>query len=318
MSYTQGNLIEASDFNNLVQGAANGTANTLNATWSTSTGQAGYGQTAVANVTAGSSVAASNWATLVNTTSNAALHQGTTITSVTAPSAGQSIAYNSAIPTNINTIYAARGNAASQGSTTANTVARGTTWSDSITFTQTVTFANGDAARYFFNAGGQIKMTVSHANTTAGINALFNTLCTNVGTVVLSGQNSGSRTIAGTSYTGLQKVGGGGNAPSPYLTNNGYFALTTANATVFTQTATGTPSGYVSSFVSFIVKSNGAQGSNGDAGSIITIYTVWDEIPNGLTVGTGSTTTLTVVPPSTTYIANTWGTITLAGSQTGA
>jgi len=318
MSYTQGNLIEASDYNNLVGGNPTTTANTLNAVWATGGGQAGYGQTAVANVSAASIVSASAWASLVNNTASAAAHQGTSITSVTAPSAGQTIAYLSAIPTNINSIYASRGNAAAQGSTTANTVTRGTTWTDSVTFTQTVTFANGDAARYFFNAGGQIAMTVSHANNTAGINALFNTLATNVGTVVISGQNSGSRTIAGTSYTGVTKVGGGGNSPSPYLTNNGYFALTTTDANVFQQSATGTPSGYVSSFIRFLVKSNGTQGSNSDAGSVITVTTIWDEIPNGLTVGTGTTTTLTIRPPSTTNIANTWGTITLAGSQTGA
>lgn len=318
MSYTQGNLIEASDYNNLVGGNPTTTANTLNATWATGGGQAGYGQTAVANVSAATIVSASAWASLVNNTASAAAHQGTSITSVTAPSAGQTIAYLSAIPTNLQSIYTSRGNAAAQGSTTANTVSRGTTWTDSVTFTQTVTFANGDAARYFFNAGGQIAMTVSHANNTAGINALFNTLATNVGTVVISGQNSGSRTIAGTSYTGVTKVGGGGNAPSPYLTNNGYFALTTANATIFSQSATGTPAGYVSSFIRFIVASNGTQGSNSDAGSVITVYTVWDEVPNGLTVGTGTTTTLTIRPPSTTNISNTWGTITLAGSQTGA
>ena len=71
------------------------------------------------------------------------------------------------------------------------------------------------------------------------------------------------------------------------------------------------------SLIQFIMKSNGAVGSNGDVGNVITIYTVWDEIPNGLTMGTGSTTTLTIVPPATTYIANTWGAITLAGSATG-
>ena len=70
----------------------------------------------------------------------------------------------------------------------------------------------------------------------------------------------------------------------------------------------------LSTNINIFAKSNGTQGGNGDAGSIITIYTVWDEIPNGLTVSTGSVTTLTVRPPETTNIANTWGTITLAGS----
>jgi hypothetical protein len=35
------------------------------------------------------------------------------------------------------------------------------------------------------------------------------------------------------------------------------------------------------------------------------------------TVGIGTTTTLTVQYPSTTTLANTWGTVTLTGSQTG-
>jgi hypothetical protein len=160
-------------------------------------------------------------------------------------------------------------------------------------------------------------MTVSHADNTAGINLLFNNLASNVGTVVLSAPSSGTANIAGTNFNGIQKVGGGGSSPT-ISPNNGYYALTTSNANVFTQTASTGPSGYLSSFIRFIVQSNGTQGSNGDAGSVITISTVWDEVPDGLVVGTGSTTTLTVTPPEVTNIANTWGTITLAGSVTGS
>jgi hypothetical protein len=159
-------------------------------------------------------------------------------------------------------------------------------------------------------------MTVSHANNAAGINLLFNNLCSNIGTVALSAPSSGTITVVGTSYNGVTKVGGGGNAPT-ILPNNGYYALTTSNANVFTQTASTGPSGYLSSFIRFIAKSNGTVGANGDAGNVITIYSVWDEVPDGLVVGTGSITTLTVVPPEVTNIANTWGTITLAGSVAG-
>jgi hypothetical protein len=196
-------------------------------------------------------------------------------------------------------------------------VIRGTTWSTALTFTHTATFANGDAARYFFNSGGQLKMTVSHANNAAGINLLFNNLASNVGTVVLSAPSSGTANVVGTTYNGITKVGGGGNSPT-ISQNNGYYALTSSNANVFTQTASTGPSGYLSSFIRFIVRSNGTQGSNGDAGSVITISTVWDEVPDGLVVGTGSTTTLTVTPPEVTNIANTWGNIALAGSVTGS
>lgn len=317
MAFAQFATIDAADFNTLVGGNPTTTVNTLNATWAVGGGTAGYGQTAVANVAAGTNILASTqWASLVSNTASAASHQGSSITSVSTPVAGGVITFNAAIPTNLTTIYNNRLNAAAQGSTTSNTATRGTTWSNQLTFTHTATFANGNAARYFFNAGGQIRMTVSHPSGT-GINLLFNNLCSNVGTVVMSAPASGSVTIAGISYNGITKIGGGGNAPT-IDANRGYYALTTANANVFTQTASTGPSGYLSSFIRFIVQSNGTQGSNGDAGSVITIHTIWDEIPDGLVVATGSATTMTLTPPSTTNIANTWGAVTLAGTVTGS
>lgn len=315
MSYAQYGLIEATDFNNLVGGNPVTTSGKLNTVWATGGTSAGYGQTAVANVAVGSAVTASNWASLVNSTANSASHQGTSITSVTAPSSGGTVTYVSAIPNNLTTIYNSRLNAASQGSTTANTATYASTWASAITFTHTATFANGDAARYFFNSGGQLAITCSHPSGT-GINLLLNNLASNIGTVVLSSPTSGTVTIAGTAYNGITKVGGGGNSPTT-SPNTGYFALTTANATVFTQTASTGPSGYLSTFIRVIIKSNGTQGSNGDAGSVITIYTIWDEVPDGLTAAANSATTLTVRPPSTTYIANTWGAITLSGTVSG-
>lgn len=316
MSYAQYGLIEATDFNTLVGGNPTTTPNTLNAVWATGGTTAGYGQTAVANVTAGTSVTASNWASLVNNTSNSATHQGSTITSVTAPASGGTITYLSAIPTNLTTIYTNRLNAATQGSTTSNTATYASTWSSALTFTHTATWANGDAARYFFNSGGQLAITCSHPSGT-GINLLLNNLASNIGTVVMSAPSSGTVSIAGTTYNGITKVGGGGNAPTT-SPNTGYFALGVANVTAFTQTASTGPAGYLSTFIRVIVKSNGTQGSNGDAGSVITIYTVWDEVPDGLTAAANSATTLTVRPPETTNLANSWGTITLTGTVTGA
>ena len=316
MSYAQYGTIAASDFNTLVGTNPNTTSGTLNTVWSTGGTAAGYGQTALATVAAGQSVAATGqWANLVTYTSNCASHQGTSITAVTAPVSGGTITYLSAIPTNLTSIYNGKGNAATQGSTVANTATAASTWSANAIFTHTVTFANGDAARYFFNSGGQLKITCSNPNSAAGINLLFNNLASNVGTVVLSSPSSGSVTISAVSYNGVSKVGGGGNSPT-ILPNNGYYALTTSNANVFTQLASTGPSGYLSTFIRVIAKSNGTQGSNGDTGSVITIYTVWDEVPDGLVVGTGSATTVTAQAPETTYLANTWGTITVTGPVT--
>jgi hypothetical protein len=319
MTYAQYGSIAASDFNTLVGGNPVTTSGTLNAVWATGGTTAGYGQTAVANVATGATVAApGQWASLVTNTANSATHQGTSITSVTAPATGGTITYLSAIPTNLTTIYNSRLNAATQGSTTANSATYGSTWSQALTFTHTITFASGDAARYFFNAGGQLKITCSHANTTAGINLLLNNLASNVGTVVMSAPTSGSVTIAGTSYNGITKVGGGGNAPT-ISSGSGYFAMTTTNATCFTQTASTGPSGYLATFIRVLARSNGTQGSNGDAGSVITINTIWDEVPDGLTAGTGSTTTVTIVPPENVYLPTaSWGTPTVTGTVTGA
>lgn len=316
MTYAQFGTIRAIDFNQLC-GGNTVAANTLNTTWSTGTGSAGYGQTAIANVNVGDTITASGkWTTLVNNTSNAAIHQGTTISSVTPPAAGTApssvVTYNSAIATNLQTIYSTRLNASIQGTITANTATYGAAWQNALTFTFTATFANGDAARYFFNSGGQLKISCSHPAGT-GINATFNGLAANVGNVYLSSPTSGTATIAGNAFSGITKVGTGGNAPSPYLTNNGYYALNTTNTTVFTQTAV---SG--SSSISYVMKSNGTQGSNADTGSIITIYAVWDEIPDGLLVSSGSATTLTAIYPESTYISNTWGAVTLSGSVTGS
>lgn len=314
MTYAQFGTIQSTDFNTLAGGNPTTTSGTLNAVWATGGGTAGYGQTALANVSVGNTVASTGqWSTLVANTASAATHQGSSITAVTAPVAGGTITYLSAIPTNLTTVFTNRLNAATQGSTSANTITTAATWSDKATWTHTATFANGDAARYFFNSGGQLKITMSHPAGT-GINLLLNGLASNVGTLVLSAPTSGTITVAGTSYTGFTKVGGGGNVPSPYLTNTGYYALTTANANVFLQAASTGPSGYLSTNINVLVKSNGTQGSNSDAGSVITIYTVWDEIPNGLVVATGSAVTVTAQAPETTNLANTWGTITLAGS----
>lgn len=316
MSYAQFGLIEASDFNNLVGGNPSTTANRLNTVWAVGGTNAGYGQTAVSNVAIGNTVTASNWASLVNTTSSIASHQGSTISSVTAPSTGNTVAFLSAVPTNLTTVYNNRLNAVSQGTTSSNTATFGSSWSSALTFTHTVTFASGDAARYFFNAGGQIAVTCSHPNG-SGINLLFNGLASNIGSVVLSSPISGSIVVAGTSYNGVTKIGGGGNSPT-ISTNSGYYGLTTANTTIFTQTASTGPSGYLSTFISVLARTNGTQGSNGDVGSVITLHTIWDEVPNGLAVSAGSATTVTIRPPSQTYLSAAWGTPTVAGTVTGS
>lgn len=304
MTYSAGGKVQATDYNNFV---STGSPN-LNNIWSTGSGNSGYGQTALSTVSSGVKVRATEWASLINTIANTASHQGTTITGVTAPTSGVKIrALTPTIADNLTAVNNSRLNAAAVGSTTANTATFGSTWQNALTFTHTATFANTNAARYFFNSGGQLNITCSHPSG-LNINLLLNNLASNVGTVWMSSATSGSITIAGTSYNGITKVGGGGNSPT-ISTNSGYYSWTGANTTVFTQTASTGPAAYLGTFIRCNVLVSG---------SVVTVYTIWDEVPDGYVASTGSATTLTARFPSTTYLANTWGAVTLAGSVTGS
>jgi hypothetical protein len=304
LTYLVGGKIQATDYNGFVST----NSPNVNNIWSTGSGNSGYGQTALGTVNASQKVLASQWNTLFNTISNIGAHQGTSITSVTAPAAGAKIvAFTPTVENNITSINTNRLNAAAVGSTTANTATRGSTWQNILTFTHTAAFANADAARYFFNSGGQLNITCSHPSGT-NINLLLNNLASNVGTVWMSSATSGSISIAGTSYNGITKVGGGGNSPT-ISTNSGFYAWTAANTTVFTQTASTGPAAYLGSFIRCNVIYSG---------STVTVYTIWDEIPDGYVASSGSATTLTARFPSTTYLANTWGSVTLSGSVTGS
>jgi hypothetical protein len=311
MTYAQYGKIEASDYNTtLVSTNPSAVANRLNTVWAIGNNNAGYGQTGVGSVSVGNKVNHLEWDTLIGTTSNVATHQGSSITSVTQPAAGDKITYNSAIATNLVTIYSNRLNASVQGTSTSNTVTYGSTWNNSLLFTHTATFANGDAARYFFNSGGQFYIQCIHPTSGAAIDILLNGLASNVGNIYLSSPTSGSITIVSTSFNGITKIGGGGNSPT-ISTNTGYYALTTSNAVVFTQTATAS-----STYIEMTMKSNGTQGSYNDAGNELTFYTLWQQVPAFNDAQIGTQTNLYALYPETTNIANTWGTVSLTGSVT--
>ena len=319
MTYVSGGIIQATDYNGFVSTTAG--AN-VNAAWSTGTTSAGYGQTALSTVSAAGTVSATQWASLVNTISSMAAHQGTTITARSAPTTGTLVSVLAAVNTDVTNCYNNRGNAAAVGtqftgwtgtnSKTATT--SGATWT--ITFTNTVTWASADAARYFFNAGGVIKIDVAKSATgqtgDPEWNDLANTLC---GDIYISGGDY-SQTIAGTTYTGTTKVGGTGT-PNTLATTTGWFDLTAGAAAtiVYKQFADTAP--YTANFIQHSLAKN--------AGSTaLTITTVWsasdgDPIsggtsPTGATPGTAPCTVVTYFPPSTTYLTNTWGTPSVAAT----
>lgn len=317
MTYSVGGLIEATDYNGFVSTTVG--AN-VNATWGTGSTSAGYGQTPLATVAAASTVTATQWASLVNTIASMANHQGTTITSRVAPVTGNTITILNAVNTDVAACFTNRGNAVAQGTqytawtgtNSKTTATSGATWT--ITFTNTVTFASADAARYFFNAGGSIKIDVSKTATGAvgdpEWNDLANTLC---GDIYITGGDY-TQTIAGTAYTGTTKVGGTG-IPSTLLTTTGWFDLTTVDTIVYKQFADTAP--YTSNFIQHALKTAGS-------GTQLVITTTWsasdgDAISggtaaSGATPGTAPCTIVTYFPPSSTYLTASWGTPTVAAT----
>ena len=168
MTYALGGLIQATDLNGFV---STGSPN-FNNIWSTGSSDAGYGQTAVSTVTAGTTVSFNPWNTLITNMASAAAHQGTSITAITAPVSGNTVAYLSALSTNLTSINNGRLNAAAVGTDITTSATRTTDWGTAVsipvvTSTVTITFSSATTARYFFNAGGTLRISCSRTLGTA-------------------------------------------------------------------------------------------------------------------------------------------------------
>lgn len=327
MSYTSGGTIEATDYNGFVSTTASANLNDI---WGTGSGDKGYGQTAVSTVAAGGTVTATQWADLVNNIAAVANHQGTTITSRTAPTAGDTINILSDVNSDLSTLTTNRGDAAGSGSeittfsgTTSKTSSTGSgssAWT--ITFTHTITFPSANQARYFWNAGGLVKWQTSKTSTGNLADAEWNDLAnTLVGDIYVS-NGSATQTINGTDYTGTTKVGGTGS-PNTLTTTTGWYDLSTSDTLIYKQFADTSP--YTGQYIQIQAKTAGS-------GTQLVLTTTWydpggsgagssDVITGGTATnspfssfGTAPATVVTVIPPSTTYLTDSWGTPTVAAS----
>ena len=328
MTYTQGSLIEASDYN----GFANASANNINAVWSTGSGDKGWGQTALSTVSIGGTVTATSWAALVSNLSTAGSQTSSTLTSRTQPVTGNVIAILANVATDINTITLNRGNAAASGTeygvfsgTTSKTTATGSgqaAWT--ITFTHTVTFASADAARYFWNAGGIVRLKYGKSSTGIDSDEDWNTLAGYVGSINLTGRvNGAAQTIAAQSYTGTTRLSGTGGTQTTLTTTTGWYNLTGSPTTIFQlnnptapyttefirTTATATSSTVLTLVTTWVSDGSSGAGtsSNIDGGTATAS-------PSTTITGTAPTTLVTYIPPSTTYLSASWGTPTIAAS----
>ena len=328
MTYTVGGLIQAADYNGFV----NDSANNINAVWSTGSGDKGWGQTAISTVSAAGTVTATQWATLVANLATAGQQTSSTLTARTQPVAGNVIAILANVATDINTITLNRGNAAASGTeygvfsgTTSKTTATGSgqaAWS--INFTHTVTFASANALRYFFNAGGIVRLKYGKSSTGTDSDADWNTLAGYVGSINLTGRvNGAAQTIAGQSYTGTTRLGGTGGTEVTLTTTTGWYNLTASPVTIFnlvnsTAPYTGeqiyTTATATSSTVLTFVTTWQSDGSSGAGTTADISGGTATASPSTTISGTAPTTLVTYIPPATTYLSASWGTPTIAAS----
>ena len=324
MTYSAGGLIQATDYNGFVSTTAG--AN-VNATWSTGATNSGWGQTAIGTVSAAGTVTATQWASLVNTLASMGSQTGTAITARSAPTTGQTITALAAVNTDLTNCYTNRGNAVGSGTaygtftgTTSQAAATGSgqaAWT--ITFTHTVTFPSADQARYFFNAGGIVKLQYGKSSTGTDADPDWNTFAGLCGSINITG---GAQTIAAQAYTGTTRLAGGGGTQTTLATTTGWYALTGTPATLFQLNNAASP------YTGEYIRTTAAASS-----TVLTLVTTWVQpavsapgttcnisggtatgSPNTTITGTAPTTLVTYVPPSTTYLSASWGTPTIAAS----
>jgi hypothetical protein len=334
MAYTQGSTILAADYNGFVgPTAAGGTLNAnLNDFWAEGATDKGWGQTVVANPASGNTITATQWASLVNNLSTSASHTGVSITSRSAPTVGQTINILAAINTDLVALNTGRGNAVASGTevgtftgTTSKTTATGSgqaAWT--ITFTHTVTFPSAAQARYFWNAGGLVRLQYGKSSTGTDADPDWNNLSGQCGSIFLSGRvNGAAQTIAAQSYTGTTRLSGSGGTQTTLTTTTGWYNLTGSPTTIFQLNNASAP--YTPDFIRTTATATSA--------TVLTLVTTWVDdgssgagttanitggtataSPSTTITGTAPTTLVTFRPPSSTFLSAAWGTPTIAAS----
>ena len=307
MTYSQGGLIQATDYNNFVNGS-----NQINTIWNVGNATVGYGQTALSTVAATNTVTATQWASLINTVNSIKTHQTGSGTGLTAPTAGSTIAYLSAVGGNINTAYTNALTAASQGSTTtgtalwANLSYAATTGTDDYKFTRTITFASADQARYFFNAGGQINFV------NAGATAADSSGRSADIAFMVNAELGSINAIKAVTNGGRTGTGGTVNTANTAV---GYYTLTAANTAVMLANVVTANTTYSGDFVSCALRSSGTSGSHFDNGA--TVYLDVRVVSNNHAAQANTAAVnwahrVDVVYPETTNLTNVWGTVTVS------
>ena len=170
MAYVAGDTILDDEYNTFVNSSSSPYG--YNHFAGPGSGAYGLNQSTISTEAAGGTINASQWNSLFTGMANIANHTNDTLTSTAAVSAGDTIAIKAALITDLATLAAsvAAGspNATAISTAAAGTSTNGNTWNTSSTIERSVTFANNDTMRAFFNAGGYIRCNPGTSGTVAG------------------------------------------------------------------------------------------------------------------------------------------------------
>jgi len=312
MAYASAGLIQATDYNNLAWGGTQGTytAATKNIAYvmGVGTGATGYGQTitAINTVAAAGSVTATQWSGMLTLLNGALGHQSGAGAVLSGNyTAGQTITYFANVATAVTTINTNAALYAAQGATVTganfDVTVTSSTGLSSYTVDRTVTFASADAARYFFNAGGQLNLRLTTVNSTdTGSENSFNRLVTGLGGVAFRNTANGGRTGSGITLNT-------NNTALGYRTNTVNTPQTIVQVTDTTASYTAS-TGYLQVYTSSADTTNGSVGLN-----VVfrTVYSITDKTwDDGLSLTYRMAVDI-VYPESTYLTTNAWGTPTI-------
>jgi len=173
----------------------------------TGSGEYGLGQTHISTVSAGGTVQASQWNSLFTGLANISNHTNVALSSLTAVSAGDTIAVKSALISSLATMATQVSTGCpfvtavspSAALTTVTTGSEG--WDTSATQEISATFSNANEMRWFFNAGGKLRFVVTATATSVSAkDTAFVALGTGIGNLDVGSQAT-TRSNAGQSLT---------------------------------------------------------------------------------------------------------------------
>jgi len=263
MSYAVGATISNSDYNGLLNNTAANIPNAgvaargINYIAGTGAGEYGLGQTELNSVGATDTITAAQWNSLFTFMNNIQNHTNiSALTSTTAASAGDVIALKSALTTDLTALASAvaGGSTGADALTTSLALQTVTTasegWDSTATQEVSVTFGSANKMRWFFNAGGKVRITVG--TTEASVNPkdqAFKDLGTALGNLDIGAHS-------------LNRSGTGETSTSYAETSGGFFDLTgTPDVYVSLIKLTSDNTNYTSNTIEIFSKINAAIGT---------------------------------------------------------